>query len=335
MPNRILREGLLTSEHIARLTGDEHRLYTSLMLAVDDFGRFDGRAAIIRGRCLPLLDVTLAQIDGWLDGLERAELLRRYEVDGKPFVHMLRWRERARTPSKCPPPPDEGGQTPAPRAPSASNGGQVAGSCEQMRASVGEPRADAVKCEQMSAAGEQMQASFVVVVGDGVVEEPSRSPPASEGGQPSLDGVGPDPPDPPRDDERSAGPDPPAKPRRKPPEGPGVGGDATRWLRGFCAATGASFDEQDTPAFRKRYARARQANSAWTAETLERARDGCLALPFWARKSPLALLADVAIAQGLTPAAGDVNAVWREPGHAPIGAMEWDDDALTRATGGG
>ena len=111
MPNRELREGMLSSEPVAGLTAEEERLWTRLLLCCDDFGRFDGRPLIVKSRAFPLADlmpgVTVKAVDDWLQALHQKRLVFLYEVQGKPFLAVYRWKQRIRAnASKFPPPPD-------------------------------------------------------------------------------------------------------------------------------------------------------------------------------------------------------------------------------------
>ena len=54
MPNRIIRESICTSESIDGLSWFEEVLFYRLIVSCDDFGRYDGRAAIIKNRLFPL-----------------------------------------------------------------------------------------------------------------------------------------------------------------------------------------------------------------------------------------------------------------------------------------
>ncbi len=117
MPNRILRSGLLTSDAMNSLSAEEERLFTRLLLAVDDFGRFDARPAIIRGVCFPLAAFPLSSIAEWLHGISLAGLIRIYEVEGRYFLQIAKWREAIRAKvSKYPNPLDDRtcAQLPAP-----------------------------------------------------------------------------------------------------------------------------------------------------------------------------------------------------------------------------
>lgn len=121
MPNRILKESICTSETIEQLGWQEEAFFYRLITVCDDFGRFDGRASVIRGRCFPLrLDrVTDSDIENWLQGLQRAGLLRLYVVDGHRYLQIVTWDKhqqiRAKT-SKYPAMPENAGDTVQPLA---------------------------------------------------------------------------------------------------------------------------------------------------------------------------------------------------------------------------
>ncbi len=68
MPVRVLREGILTSERVDKLSLPAEVLYRRLMSVVDDFGRFSGNPKLLRAACYPLrLDmVSDADIMQWL-----------------------------------------------------------------------------------------------------------------------------------------------------------------------------------------------------------------------------------------------------------------------------
>lgn len=110
MPNRILRESICYSDTIDKLTWFEEVLYYRLIVNCDDFGRFDGRAAIIKNRLFPLKDsLTLKTVEAALHGLATAGLVTLYEIQGKRFLWLPTWgkfqTQRARV-SKYPAPDD-------------------------------------------------------------------------------------------------------------------------------------------------------------------------------------------------------------------------------------
>lgn len=108
MPNRILREGLLTSDRIDQLDAEEERFYTRLLLVVDDYGLCDGRSSILRSWCFPLKPAIKGeQIERWLRRIAEVGLIVLYQVEGRAYVHVLETRQRTRAQrSKYPMPPE-------------------------------------------------------------------------------------------------------------------------------------------------------------------------------------------------------------------------------------
>lgn len=108
MPVRLLREGILDSEGVNALTFPAEVFYRRLMSVVDDFGRFDGRAAVLRGRLYPLkLDtVREADISRWIAECEKAGLIALYDVGGKQYILFRKLGPARAKESKYPPPPD-------------------------------------------------------------------------------------------------------------------------------------------------------------------------------------------------------------------------------------
>lgn len=97
MPNRVIREGLLDSDRIGRLTAEEERFYVRLLLVADDFGRFDGRLSVIKSRCFPILDsISLTMVRAWLSKCQDAGLVKIYEVSGKPYLELIDYNQRLR-----------------------------------------------------------------------------------------------------------------------------------------------------------------------------------------------------------------------------------------------
>lgn len=99
MPNRILREGILTSERVNALGWAEEVFYRRLMSVVDDFGRYHANAKLIRAACYPLaLDkVSDADVEKWLLATEKAALISVYPAeDGKRYLELIDFRQQAR-----------------------------------------------------------------------------------------------------------------------------------------------------------------------------------------------------------------------------------------------
>lgn len=94
MPNRILKESICTSDSIDSLTWFEECLFYRMIVNCDDFGRFDGRIAVIKNRLFPLKEnLTLKTVSDAINNLARAGLVMPYECDGKPFLYLPSWNE--------------------------------------------------------------------------------------------------------------------------------------------------------------------------------------------------------------------------------------------------
>lgn len=93
MPNRIIKESIRTSDSINRLKPIEEILFYRLIVSCDDYGRFDGRPAIIKGTCFPLKDITVKDIEKALFNLSTVGMIIRYEVDGKPYLQLTNWEK--------------------------------------------------------------------------------------------------------------------------------------------------------------------------------------------------------------------------------------------------
>jgi hypothetical protein len=113
MPNRILRDTIRTSEEIDQLSPDEEVFWYRLITACDDFGRFDGRPAVIRAALYPLrLDrVAEKAVAKHLDRLVALGMVERYTNDGKPYIWLVKWDDNQRVKTaraKFPGPEDTG-----------------------------------------------------------------------------------------------------------------------------------------------------------------------------------------------------------------------------------
>lgn len=99
MPNRILRDGILTSESVASLGWPEEVFYRRLMSVVDDFGCYYANPTLLRAACYPLqLDkVSDADIGKWLACVQKAALVSVYPApDGKRYLKLLNFRQQVR-----------------------------------------------------------------------------------------------------------------------------------------------------------------------------------------------------------------------------------------------
>lgn len=110
MPNRILKESIRSSDSLNGLSWFEECLFYRLIVSCDDYGRFDGRPAIIKGTCFPLKDVTVKNIESALSKLASAGLVRHYIVEGKPYLSLSGWErhQNIRAKKSKYPSPDDG-----------------------------------------------------------------------------------------------------------------------------------------------------------------------------------------------------------------------------------
>lgn len=113
MPNRLLREGVCTSDPINALDEKEEILFYRLLVVADDFGFMDARPVIIKAQCFPLRETaTPPLIERWLCGLAAKELIVRYRgPDGKPYLAINKWEQRQRSRPKYVGPDADGCQT--------------------------------------------------------------------------------------------------------------------------------------------------------------------------------------------------------------------------------
>ena len=91
MPNRIIKESICVSENIDELSWFEEVFFYRLIVNCDDFGRMDGRPAILRGRLFPLKAVTEKALVDAINKLSTAGLVIPYEYDGKPILQLATW----------------------------------------------------------------------------------------------------------------------------------------------------------------------------------------------------------------------------------------------------
>jgi hypothetical protein len=111
MPTRLIREGWLESEKINMLDASAERFFLRLCLRADDFGRYHANPILLKSSLFPLIEaVRSTDIPRWLAACEKAGLLRCYSHDGKQFIEIRKFGQRARSQvSKFPnPPPDDG-----------------------------------------------------------------------------------------------------------------------------------------------------------------------------------------------------------------------------------
>ena len=94
MPNRLIKESICTSDDIDKLSWFEEVVWYRLIVNCDDFGRFDGRPAIIKNRLFPLKDsVTLKAVSAAINKLVSFGMVALYEFECKPYLYLPSWNE--------------------------------------------------------------------------------------------------------------------------------------------------------------------------------------------------------------------------------------------------
>lgn len=99
MPNRIIREGILTSEAVNSLTWEAEVFYRRLLSVVDDYGRYDARISVLRASLYPtkLEKMRDGSVQRCLKSCEAARLLVVYEVDGKQYLQVTKFNQTIRS----------------------------------------------------------------------------------------------------------------------------------------------------------------------------------------------------------------------------------------------
>ena len=99
MPNRILREGILTSPRMAKLGWAEEVFYRRLHSVVDDFGRYYADVGMLRAACYPrqLNKVSDSDVGKWVRSCADAALVRVYPAkDGESYLEVLDFAQQVR-----------------------------------------------------------------------------------------------------------------------------------------------------------------------------------------------------------------------------------------------
>ena len=111
MGNRIIRESICTSDTIDKLSWFEEVIFYRLVVSCDDFGRYDGRASIIKNRLFPLKEnLTIKTVDNAIAKLANSGLITLYCYEGKTYLFITNWDKYQRKRSQFSkfPSPDEG-----------------------------------------------------------------------------------------------------------------------------------------------------------------------------------------------------------------------------------
>jgi hypothetical protein len=123
----MIKESIHTSEKVNAMTDFQFRLWVNLIAYVDDYGRGDARAAIIKGSCFPLRErLTNKDIESALAGLAGIGCIGLYNVDGRPYLYFPNWEQHQTIRNKRSKYP----------APSEGNLRAIENNCTQLHANV-------------------------------------------------------------------------------------------------------------------------------------------------------------------------------------------------------
>src|SRR6188508_686346 len=98
MPQRFLRPGITTSERWNSVSFEAQSLFIRILTLVDDFGRHDARIPILHGQCFALRpDIKPQRTAALRSELQQALLIEVYTVEGRDYLQITQWQERARS----------------------------------------------------------------------------------------------------------------------------------------------------------------------------------------------------------------------------------------------
>ena len=111
MGNRILKESVLTSRKLSRLSWFEQVMFDHLIVAVDDYGTYFADPVLLAHTLFPRsTDVTEKMIRDGLKHLEEQKLIFRYTAEGETYLKLVSWEKHQRlrtTRRQFPAPPEE------------------------------------------------------------------------------------------------------------------------------------------------------------------------------------------------------------------------------------
>ena len=101
MGNRILKESIRTDQQINKLSDFQFRLWTYLLTYVDDYGRGNADADLVKGFCFARRkDVTAKAVEKGLLDLQEIGLIKLYKVEDEIYFHFPSWEKHQRIQSK-------------------------------------------------------------------------------------------------------------------------------------------------------------------------------------------------------------------------------------------
>jgi hypothetical protein len=90
---RMISKSISTSTKLAEVSTFSKLLFSWILPHCDDYGHMDGSAKLVKGIVVPLCDESTDQVESSLQELEKAGLIKRYEVEGKKYLEIDKWGE--------------------------------------------------------------------------------------------------------------------------------------------------------------------------------------------------------------------------------------------------
>lgn len=101
MPNRIIKESICTSDTLDELTWFEEAVFYRLIVNCDDYGRFDGRLAVVKNKLFPLKEnITIKSVSDAINKLSTVGLVILYEYEDKPYMQLVTWAKHQQVRAK-------------------------------------------------------------------------------------------------------------------------------------------------------------------------------------------------------------------------------------------
>lgn len=94
MGTRMLKETICTCEKLESVCDFAEVLFYRLIVSCDDFGRYTGKARVIKGKLFPLRDMLSTDaVEAALAELESVGLIETYRVAGERYLWLCGWEK--------------------------------------------------------------------------------------------------------------------------------------------------------------------------------------------------------------------------------------------------
>lgn len=90
---RMIDKKISLSEKLAELPLGAQLLYTWIIPHADDFGLIQGSPRTVKAQVMPMADVSIDDVDSWIDAMIQNNLLKQFEYKGKNFYYLVGFEE--------------------------------------------------------------------------------------------------------------------------------------------------------------------------------------------------------------------------------------------------